>query len=451
MADPGEGWLLEPLTSERAGTLTGDGAVLRALVDVEAALTGAWADTGLGPSAVGGLAFTADALDRAALAAATRAGGNPVIPLVAQLRARADAQLTGSGEWVHRGATSQDILDTALMLVARGALAEARRTLVEAADVVAGLADAHRATLMVGRTLTQHAAPLTFGAKAAGWLNGLVSSIESIDALTFPVQLAGAVGTGSAFADLTGALDAGPRLRRALADRLWLSDPGRSWQVERSPVVVVGSAAALVVGSLGRVAADVLVLARTEVGELSEGSGGGSSAMPQKQNPTTSVLLRSAAIQAPGLLATLVASLPAADERPAGEWHAEWRPLQQLLRLAVESAEAATILVGGLVVDADRMAANLAASGGLVWAEHAQSVLTRELGRTEAAALVTRAVARVVSGHPFDEVLAAELAAAGHETAVLPLSADTGLATASAIVDDSIERYEAITRKGTHR
>lgn len=378
--------LLDPLDGDGAA-LVGDDAVLAALVEVELALTKAWADTAGAPEWVGHISFDGD-LDRAAIAAGNRAGGNPVIPLVPQLRAIAELGHAGAGDWVHRGATSQDILDSALMLVAARALASARLRLTAIGSTLAALADTHRETIMVGRTLTQQAAPITFGVKVASWLDGIVAALDALDVPT-PVQLAGAVGTSQAFADLGGDPNA---LRAATALRLGLGDPQRSWQAERSPVARVASAAALTVGVLGRIATDVLVLARNEVGELSEGSGGTSSAMPQKQNPTGSVLVRSAALQVPGLLATVQASMLTEDERPAGAWHAEWLALRSLLRLAIEAAIATEQLVKGLVIDADRMRGTLDANPS-AWAEHAQSVLALTLGHTDANAAVAAALA----------------------------------------------------------
>lgn len=422
-----ESGVLDPLSSgSAAADCVGDDAVIAALAEVELMLARAWADTGFAPTWVGELSLEGK-LDLDLIAEGSRAGGNPVIALVAQLRRNADSERDGAGEWVHRGATSQDILDTAIMLVAKHALDGMRSQLAGLASALAVLADAERESVQAGRTLTQHAAPITFGAKAASWLDGVESARGTLRALDLPVQFAGSVGTGSAVLDLTGEADAASRLRAALAARLSLADPERSWQSERTPVVTLGSAIALTIGVLGRLAADVLVLARTEVGEVEEGGGAGSSsAMPQKRNPATATLIRSAALQSPGLVSTLFASLVSDDERPSGGWHAEWQPLRQLLRLGVETAEAARSLIDSLEVDTERMAANLELTGGLIYAEHVQSVLTREVGMAEASVTVKKAIAD------------GDLATGGIE-----LSPASAIAAAGVVIDASLARYRS--------
>lgn len=438
---PDDWGLLDPLAGEVAG-LTDDTAVLHAIVETETVLTLAWHDAEFAPTWVGELDFTGVSLDRAAIAVGTRAGGNPVIPLVGQLRAFAETQHEGAGNWVHRGATSQDILDTALMLVASRAAAAIADHLHAAGAALVCLADEHRASIMVGRTLTQHAAPITFGVKVAGWLDGVDAACVVLESSVFPAQMAGSVGIGSAFAELAGTADAGGRLRAAVAARLALADPGRSWQSERSPVVRVASALALVVGALGRIADDILVLARSEIGELTDASAGASSALPQKRNPTTAVLLRSAALQVPGLLSTLQLAMVTADERGAGQWHSEWPSFGTVMRLATESAAASVTLVESLVVDVGRMAANLDLDGGLAWAEHAQSQLVSDLGLEAAGALVARAVGAVSSERSFGTALAVEL-----EGRVVDLSPDRIIAASDIVIDAALERHATIARE----
>lgn len=395
MIDDGDWGLLEPLASgSGAPSLTGDDAVLAALIEVEAALSTAWMDVGLAPAWVEEVAAAMidTPIDRDALGRGSRADGNPVIPLVMALREHSERVRAGSGDWLHRGATSQDIFDSAFMLVAFRAVAATSGSLRSLATILASLASDHRETLMAGRTLTQHAAPITFGVKAAGWLDGVESALAGLEGLTLPVQLAGSVGIGAAFADLSGEQEAPAHLRAALASRLGLADPGRSWQVERTPVAHLGSALATTIGVLGRISADVLVLARTEIAEVSEGGGGSSSAMPQKRNPATAVLVSAAAQRSPALLSTLFSALVSADERPAATWHSEWQAARQLLALAVEASAASVALLDGLVVDAERMLANLGLTDGLIYSEQVLSELTRDLGRTEASAIVTAAI-----------------------------------------------------------
>ncbi len=409
--------LLDPLWTGAVD----DAAILDALVTVESALAEAWGHR---------VSLTAEGLDLVAIGAGTKAGGNPVIPLVGQLRDQAGE----AEDWVHRGATSQDILDSAIMIVASRAVATTQASLTASAQFLAALADTHRHDVMVGRTLGTHAAPITFGTKASSWLDGITVARKALGSLELPVQLAGAVGTGAAFLDLGGDPAA---LRASLAERLGLADPGRSWQAERSPVALLASALSLTLGALGRIATDVLVLARTEVGEVAEGSGGTSSAMPQKQNPTTAILIRSAALQSAGLLATVHSSLITEDERPSGAWHTEWLALRSLLRLAIEASDAAARMLGSLTIDTARMRANLDLNGGIAWAEHAQSLLTVTLGRAAANAVVSRAVKQVSPELPFGAALAAEL-----DGEIVDLSDDSIFASADAVITAALRRHE---------
>jgi 3-carboxy-cis,cis-muconate cycloisomerase len=353
--------LLEPLGGAATAT-TGDDAMLAALVEVERALLRAWARVGDGDAAAIADALDEETLDRAALVAGTRAGGVPVIPLVEQLRAQAEAAVAGSGARVHAGATSQDILDSALVLVCLTALVEARDHLVAAGSALAALAESERETVSIARTLGQHAAPSTIGVTVAGWLDGVSSAVEAIDATEFPVQLGGAVGTGEAFDRIADRPDATGDLRAALAAELGLADLRRSWHTERTPILRIAATAALVTAALGRIGRDIAFLARTEIGEVVLGSTGGSSAMPHKRNPVDAVLLTANALRAPGLLSTVHAASVSQDARPMGEWHAEWQALRGLARLALESAEAASGLVATLDVDRTAVARNGALS-----------------------------------------------------------------------------------------
>ncbi|WP_245774882.1 3-carboxy-cis,cis-muconate cycloisomerase [Nonomuraea wenchangensis] len=392
MADPGppadpdaDLGLLSPMRG--AVGETGDVAVLRALLDAEVALTRAQAALGRAPreaaEAVAGAARVA-AFDLPALVARARSGGNPVIPLVEDLRAAAGPY----GAHVHRGATSQDILDTALMLVAHRTLGPVLADLGRVAGDLAGLAAAHRDTLMAARTLTQQAVPTTFGLKAAGWRSLVLDARDRLRAArgSLPAQLGGAAGTLAAFhPDASEAAshsetashpetafrperpepgeDPGLRLAARFAAELGLTEPVLPWHVLRTPVADLGGALAFASGALGKLAADVLVLSRTEVGELSEGVGGGSSSMPHKHNPVRATMIAAAARQVPALAAVLYASLAAEDERPSGAWHAEWQPLRECLRLVAGAARDAAELVAGLRVHPERMRANLTLSG----------------------------------------------------------------------------------------
>jgi 3-carboxy-cis,cis-muconate cycloisomerase len=250
---------------------------------------------------------------------------------------------------LHGGLTSQDVLDTALMLLLRDAVAAVVGDLRRAVEAVARLASEHGETAMTGRTLTQPALPITFGDKAGSWRAGLAEATADLEALSFPVQVGGPVGTLR-----EGAAD--------LAGRVGLAD-SPSWHTQRRPVTRAGDALVAATDACGRIARDVLALTRTEIGELSEAVGGGSSSMPHKSNPVLSVLVRRAALTTPQLAATLhLAAAEQVDERADGAWHAEWDTLRILVRRTAVSVSQTAELLEGLRVHPERMAANLAAA-----------------------------------------------------------------------------------------
>ena len=387
------GWAGSPVEAA-----TGDRALLQAMLDAEAALTRALGAPQAVRAAVDAAA-RADRFDLRALAVQAREGGNPVIPLVTALKEAAGCE---AAPWVHRGATSQDVLDTALMLVARRARALILADLDTAAAALARLAAEHRATPMPGRTLTQHAVPTTFGLKAAGWLSLVQTARDRLAALPLPAQLGGAAGT-------MAALDGRVGLLAGYAAETGLDEPLLPWHVLRTPVAELGAALALTGGALGKIAADVLVLARTEIGELAEGSGGGSSAMPHKANPVRAALIAAAGRRLPQHAAVLFAAMAAEDERPAGAWHSEWQTLREALRLAGGAARGTADLTAGLRVHPDRMRANLALTGGLLASERLVAALAPLLGRDHARWLLSRAARTATTEHrPLADVLAAE-------------------------------------------
>jgi 3-carboxy-cis,cis-muconate cycloisomerase len=330
--------LLEP-GSHRAAGVVDDDALVGAMVRVEVAwmrVLGASADQMASVEAV--VLQVADVED----------AGNPVLPLVRALRAALGDAV------VHRGLTSQDVLDTAMMLLARDALTRITADLGSLADSLARLADAHRGSVMAGRTLTQYAVPVTFGLKAAQWLTGVLDARHAVAAVdaALPVQCGGAAGTLA----LAGELVADPvRTARAFADQLGLVAPGLSWHTRRTPVTRLGDALVETCDALGHIATDVLLLGRPEIAELRETSAPGrgtSSTMPHKRNPVLSVLVRSTALQAPQLGAQLhVCAADSQDERSAGAWHAEWPALRRLLEVTLTASSQAAELVAGLEVD----------------------------------------------------------------------------------------------------
>ncbi|MEH0108357.1 lyase family protein [Tersicoccus sp. MR15.9] len=363
--------LFAPGTAATADAV-GDVAFAQAMLDVEAAWVRAQADLGLAPAAAADTVAAAAVvgnLDLAALGADAENGANALIPLLAQLRravTAADAGAdVGAARFVHRGLTSQDVIDTALMLLVRRS---AENTLADAEAVAAHLRDlavAHRETPMVGRTLAQHAVPYTFGLKAATWLQGVDTAVaalrDRVDRL--PVQCGGASGTLAAVGTVTAGTGVTPlELAGRFAARLGLR-PAAPWHTARLPLVEVADGFALLADALGKLATDVVLLSRPEIAELSEPTApgrGGSSAMPQKRNPVLSVLIRRTALSVPQLIAQLhLAAALADDERPDGAWHTEWPALAMLLRLVPSAAASAAELTGGLVVHADRMLATL--------------------------------------------------------------------------------------------
>jgi 3-carboxy-cis,cis-muconate cycloisomerase len=314
------------------------------------------------------------------------AGGNPVIGLVSLLRSALEDEEPVAARWLHRGLTSQDVLDTALMLMAQDAVAELQHEVRGQAERLAALALAHRGTVMVGRTLTQHAVPTTFGLKVSQWLTGVLDAYDALGALSFPVQLGGAAGTVAALAELGGdpttlIADVGDRLGLAAA---------LPWHTVRTPVTRLADALVACTDAWGHLAADVATLSRPEIGELSEATGGGSSTMPDKHNPVLSVLVRRAALTTPQLAATihLAASLQV-DERADGAWHAEWATLRDLVRRTLVAASHTFDLVAELEVHAGRMTQTLGGARDTVLAE--QRTMAELAGHTPTAAYLGEA------------------------------------------------------------
>jgi 3-carboxy-cis,cis-muconate cycloisomerase len=410
----------------RGGVEAGDAAWLQAMLDAEAGLARALERAGLAPAGAGEAVTAAaragnfDPNELGGLAALT---GNPV-PGLARALARQVPQTAVSA--VHRGATSQDIVDTAAMLLAKRAIDVIAADLARAADAAAALAAAHRDSIMIGRTLLQQAVPVTFGLVAAGWLTSLDEARAGLDSVgpRLAVQFGGAAGT------LASLGEAGQRVTALLATELGLAVPVLPWHTDRLRIIDLGTALARVAAVLGKIARDVTLLAQSEIGEVSEGGGpaearvdqrgadqqapaasprrGGSSAMPHKRNPVASIAILGCTRQVPGLLATLAAASEQELQRAAGAWHAEWEPLTALLRLTGSASSWAADLLPGLVVDTSRMAANLAATKGLPLAEHVSSLLAGVLGGAQAHDLVAEAGARATSaGLPLRDVLLA--------------------------------------------
>jgi 3-carboxy-cis,cis-muconate cycloisomerase len=426
-----------------AAAAVSDDAWFRALLAVEAALARAAARTGLVPTTAADAVTAACAhperLDLATVVARAADAGNPVPPLVRVLQ---DAVGERDAVAVHVGATSQDVLDTALLLMARNAIAAVDADLAAAAETVAGLARTHRDDVLAGRTLMQQALPTTFGLKAAGWLAGLDGARLRLAEVVaeLPVQYGGAVGT------LAASGGAGVALRAALAEELQLTSTAVPWFTVRLPVADLAGALGAAAGVVATVAVDVVLLAQTEVAEVAEvGEGrGGSSAMPHKRNPVAAISARACARRAPGLVATLLSAMEQEHERAAGAWHAEWEPLRELLRLLGGAAARGRELLDGLEVHPDRMRAGLDATGGLLMAERITARLAGALGKAEASDLVQRLSHEAAgSGRPLRELLLADpVAAELGETEIGELLDPGGyLGSAGVLVDRALAAH----------
>ncbi len=390
---------VNPADSAIYGTLYGsdamravfdDHAGLRRMLAVEAALARVEARLGLIP-ADAAAAITAAAervhLDDASLAASVRMVGYPVVGLVAALSREAGE----AGRWTHWGATTQDIIDTALALQLRDALDLLRDAIAGGVRALATLAELHRATVMPGRTHLQHALPITFGLKCAVWLMPLLNHLARLDQLRPRVEI---VQFGGAAGTLASLGDQGIDVMEALAAELGLRAPPAPWHVARDGVAEAVSFCGLLCGSLAKIATDVVLLAQTEVAEAAEPhteGRGGSSTMPQKRNPIASEYIIAAARAVQALVPLMQGAMAGDQERATGPWQAEALALPQAFLLSHGAAVATRALAEGLVVDAARMRRNLDATGGLIVAEAVMMGLAPHLGRAEAHHVVRHA------------------------------------------------------------
>lgn len=380
---------IEPLIDARAWT--------QAMLDFEAALARAQAKTGVIPAEAAAAitaACRAETLDLERIRAETVKGGNPAIPLVKLLTANVGGEAAG---YVHWGATSQDVIDTALMLVVRRATA----LLVDELKVIerqcAVLAERHKTTVMAGRTLLQQALPVTFGLKAAGWLSQVRRTrleLERLRAEVLTVQFGGAVGT------LASLGENGIAVLEALAAEMELAEPDLPWHTARDRVARIISALGLVGGAAGKIALDVALLMQTEVAEVAEPSApgrGGSSTMPHKRNPVLSTLTLAAVRRLHALVPLAYGAMLQEHERAAGAWHSEWETVTDALRLTAAALCHVRLITAGLAVDAERMRRNLDLTHGLLMAEAVMMALAPVLGRGEAHARVEAACREAVA------------------------------------------------------
>jgi 3-carboxy-cis,cis-muconate cycloisomerase len=378
-----------------------DTATLQHMLDFEAALARAEAAVGVIPaSAVGPIAKAckAEAFELAALAEAATRSGNLAIPLVKALTAAVGKADADAARYVHWGATSQDIIDTATMLGLRAAIDALLPDLDRAIAGFAKLATQHRNTAMVARTWLQHALPMPFGLKLAEYAAALHRSRTRLKRLRtegLALQFGGAAGTLAALGDK------GLSVAEKLAAELALPLPEAPWHTHRDRIAEAASVFAILTGSCGKIARDVSLMMQTDVAEAFEPSGegrGGSSTMPHKRNPVAAASALAAATMAPNLAVTILAAQVQDHERSAGPWHAEW-PTLPTLQLVTSGALAAIVdIAEGLEVDAARMRVNLDATHGLIMAEAVTFALAENIGKSDAHHLVEAAAKKAVAG-----------------------------------------------------
>lgn len=413
------GGLFGPLFHGSAiGAVFTDRAHLQGMLDFEAALARAEAKSGVIPAeAAGPIAAQCDAglYDLDALAAAAAKAGNTAIPLVKALTAKVAATDKAAAGFVHWGATSQDAMDTGLVLQLRAALMLIEADLAKLSANLAALVQTHRQTPMVGRTWLQHALPITFGLKAAGWLDAIErhrTRINELKPRLLTLQFGGAAGTLAALGTK------GLVVAEALAADLKLSLPATSWHGARDRVAEVGTALALLTGTLGKMARDIALMMQTDVGEVFEPAGegkGGSSTMPHKRNPVGAAAVLAASTRVPHLAGTLLSGMVQDHERGLGGWHAEWQVLPELVQLSAGALAQMVEVSAGLDLRPEQMRANLDATNGLIMAEAVAMALGAKLGKQEAHHLVEAASKRaVIEKRHLRDVLADDKTAMQH-------------------------------------
>jgi 3-carboxy-cis,cis-muconate cycloisomerase len=373
--------------------------LLQKMLDFEAALAESEAELGIIPKqAASVIARCCDmkSLDIPALSSAAAKAGNIAIPLIGQLTTAVQASETEASRYVHWGATSQDVIDTALVLQSRNALRLVRADLDRSCEALARLTREHRDTVMAGRTWLQHAAPITFGFKTATMLSSLLwhrihlrHASEEFEVL----QLGGSVGT------LAGLGDDGPQVAEAVARKLGLATPTIPWHTTRERVANLATALGILCGTLGKIARDISLLAQTEVAEVSEhweSDRGGSSTMPQKRNPVETAMVLSLVSSVPGIVSSVLGCMIQEHERTLGGWQAEWEMVPQLINTTAAALHHSAQLLNGLKIDVVRMRSNLELTAGAIYAEAVSLRLAEKIGKSAAHRLVAAASTRAL-------------------------------------------------------
>jgi 3-carboxy-cis,cis-muconate cycloisomerase len=428
---------------------------VRQMLAFEAALARAEAQAGvIPPEAADEIAAVCqvELFDIPALYREAALAGTLAIPLVKHLTALVSGD---ARNWVHYGATSQDAIDTAMILQVRDALQLLLRQLGHIAAECARLARDHRHTLAPARTLLQHALPITFGLKAARWLAMLTRQMESLHALqrrALHVQLGGAAGT---MASLGGR---GQAVTMQLAAELGLDPASLPWHTERDRIGDIAATVGVVVGALGKIANDLILMLQTDVGEVSEAvvaGKGGSSAMPHKRNPVDTMMALASARLALGQVPVLLQTMIQEHERAIGGWQAEWEALPALFRYTSSAAARLHSAISGLTVDAERMRTNLDRTSGLLMAESLMTALAERIGRPQAFRLVQRASEQVLdAGESLrdaaraDADIRAALSEAEIDQALDPLNY---LGSTNHFIDAALAEYQALAAESSER
>lgn len=376
--------------SEKVNKLFADDAIIGYLLQFEAALAAAQAMHNVIPGSVGEIieeCCKAENINKEQVTGDSGLGGNVIIPLVKQLTAVVKQKDAEAAKYVHFGATSQDVIDTATMLQLRDALQLINNDIQQLVRQLVSLIETHRHTIMIGRSFMQHATPITFGFKVAGWLDGVLRSgkrIEKLLAEDLVIQLGGAVGT------LPGMEEKGLLVVETMCSTLQLNMPGIVWHTQRDRFAEIASTLGILTGSIGKIAKDISLLMQTEIAEVLEPfepGKGGSSTMPHKRNPVGSIAILANANRVPALVATMLSCMVQDHERSTGLWHAEWETLAGIVQLTAGAVYQACIITNGLEVDAAKMLDNIEITHGLIYAENISLVLARHIGKADAHAL----------------------------------------------------------------
>ncbi len=382
--------------SKEVNELFSDSESVRQMLRVEAALAQAQANTGLFPKAIADVisACCTDAeIDMKQLKNDIPLGGNAAIPLVKQLTKIVATKDAEAAKYVHFGATSQDIVDTALILQIQKFMVWANTKINLLEKQLIALTQEYQETIMIGRTLLQHAKPTTFACKTAGWLEAISRSKQRLAAVqkrVLVVQLGGAVGNGN--------ITISTEIHNEFAGLLDLKS-AFSWHSNRDNLSELASVLSILGGSLGKIAKDVSLLMQTEVGEVFEGAAegkGGSSTMPHKRNPVSCAAILANTNRLPHLAATLLSAMPQEHERSVGLWHSEWEVLVEIMQLTAGSVEKSITLIDGLEVDKNRMLANLELTNGLIYAENISLALAKKIGKAAAHEVTEKACKKAI-------------------------------------------------------